>query len=60
MNHVSSILEDHFPWIKSQKVVVEFLEPIEPKKLEKAQKKFLGAQIQKQIAETVKKNADMF
>ena len=59
MNHVSSILEDHFPWIKSQKVVVEFLEPIEPKKLEKSQKKFLGAQIREQIAETVKKNTSL-
>lgn len=57
MNHVSSILEEHFPWIKSQKVVVEFGEPIYPKKLDKSQKKFLGAQIRGLIVETVKKNA---
>ncbi len=59
MNHVSSILEDHFPWIKSQKVIIEFGEPIYPKELEKSQKKFLGAQIREIIRETIKKNSKL-
>lgn len=56
MNHVSSIFEEHLPRIKSQKVIVEFGEPIYPQKLEKSQKKFLGAQVRDLITETVKKN----
>jgi len=59
MNHVSSILEDHFPWIKSQKVIVEFGEPIYPKKLEKEQRKFLGAYTREQIVNTVRKNSSL-
>lgn len=59
MNHVSSILEDQFPRIKSRQVIVEFGEPIYPKKLEKAKKKFLGAQIRELIAETIKKNENL-
>lgn len=59
MNHVSSILEDHFPWIKSQRVVIEFGEPIYPKELDKEQKKFLGAYTRELIVNTVKKNSGL-
>ncbi len=59
MNHVSAILEEHFPWIKSQRVIVEFGEPIYPKELDKSQKKFLGAQIREKISKTVQKNANL-
>lgn len=57
MNHVSAILEDQFPRMKSRQVIVEFGEPIYPKELPKAQKKFLGAQVRRLIVDTVKKNS---
>lgn len=60
MNHVSSIFEDHLPRIKSRKVIVEFGEPIYPKKLDKSEKKFLGAQIRGLMVKTIKKNDELF
>jgi len=59
MNHVSSILEDQFPRIKSRQVIIEFGEPIYPKELSKEQKKFLGAQIREKIIQTIQKNSAM-
>lgn len=59
MNHNSTIFEDHFPFIKKQKVVIEFGEPIYPKELEKEQKKFIGAYARNKIIELVKKNQEL-
>ena len=42
-NNTSALFEDHFPFIKKARVVVEFGKPIYPDKLDKEQKKHLGA-----------------
>lgn len=56
MNHNSAIFEDHMPKVKPVHTVIEFGEPIDPKKLSKEEKKFLGAYTRDRITEMVKKN----
>lgn len=56
MNHNSAIFEDHLPRVKRAHTVIEFGEPIDPKTLDKEQKKFLGAYTRERITEMVKKN----
>lgn len=56
MNHNSAIFEDHFPKVKSVHTVIEFGEPIDPRTLDKEQKKFLGAYTRERITEMVRNN----
>ena len=51
MNNTSAILEDHFPFIRSTHVVLEYSKPIYPKELSKEERKFLGAYCEKQLTE---------
>ena len=51
MNNTSAILEEHFPFIRSTHVVLEYSKPIYPKELSKEERKFLGAYCEKQLAE---------
>ena len=56
MNNTSSILEDHFPFIRSTHVVLEYSKPIYPKELSKEDRKFLGAYCERQLTEIVTRN----
>lgn len=47
----SAVLEDHFPFIKSAKMIVEYGTPIDPKSLTKEEQKFLGAYVQTRVQE---------
>ena len=49
--NTASIFEDHFPKVKKATVIVEYLEPIYLDKLEKEQKKFIGAYVHDMIEE---------
>ena len=56
MNNTSAILEEHFPFIRSTHVVLEYSKPIYPKELSKEERKFLGAYCEKQLTEMVTRN----
>ena len=49
--NTASIFEDHFPRVKKTTVILEYLEPIYMDKLEKEQKKFIGAYVHDLIEE---------
>ena len=49
--NTASIFEDHFPKVKKTTVILEYLEPIYLDKLEKEQKKFIGAYVHDLIEE---------
>ena len=54
----AEIFEAHFPKIRPAKVIVEYGDPIYPDKLEKEQKKRLGAYTREVILDMLKKHAD--
>ncbi len=49
LTNSAGIFEDHLPWIKPAKVILEYGEPIDPKALSREEKKFLGAAVQEKI-----------
>ena len=52
------VFEDHIPWIKKNKVIVEYLAPIYTDRLDKEEKKGIGAKCQELVQETLRKNAN--
>lgn len=54
--NASDIFEDHIPFIKKTKVVIEYGAPIDMKTLEPEDKKHINAYVQNIIAETYQKN----
>lgn len=56
MNNNAAIYEKQSPRVKPVHTVIEFGKPIDPKTLDKEQKKFLGAYTRDRITEMVKKN----
>lgn len=56
INGSRDIFDDHMPWLKSQRITVEVLDPIDPKALTGDEKKFTGRFVRSLIEETVKKN----
>ncbi len=52
----SAILEDHFPWIRSTRVIVEYGAPIDPASLTGDDRKFIGRYVHGILEETLKKN----
>lgn len=56
INHTSEIFEDHFPFIHSAHVTIEYGAPIYPKELPREQQKFIGQYVQEIMAETIAKN----
>lgn len=59
LNNTSAIFEDHFPKIKKATVVIEYGKPLYIKDLDKEDKKFVGAKVQKIIEETYFKNKEL-
>lgn len=56
LTNTAEIFENHMPWIRSCKVVIEYGEPIDPKTLSKEEKKHLGAMCRERIQEMLEKN----
>lgn len=59
ISHSSAIFEDHFPWIRSTRVVLEYGKPIYPKELPREEQKFIGRYVQGIIEETLRKNENL-
>lgn len=59
LNNTSAIFEDQFPKIRKTTVIIEYGKPIYIKDLEKEDKKFVGAKVQKIIEETYFKNKEL-
>ena len=59
LSNTSEIFEDHMPWIRSCKVVIEYGTPIDPKTLSREEKKQLGAYCRERIQEMLDKNQSL-
>lgn len=57
ITNTDQLLENHMPWIRPAKVVIEFGKPIYPTELDKEQRKRLGAHVQDVIKEMLDKNS---
>lgn len=57
LTNTDEIFENHFPRVKSAKVVIEFGKPIYPNQLDKEQRKRLGSHVQSIIKEMLDKNS---
>lgn len=57
LNNTDEVFENHFPWIHSTHVIVEYCKPIYMDELEKTEKKHVAEKVREIIGETVKKNA---
>ncbi len=56
LTHTDDILENHFPWVRSGRVTVEFGEPIETADLSREEQKALPARVQEIVAQMYQKN----
>jgi 1-acyl-sn-glycerol-3-phosphate acyltransferase len=56
LSNTAEIFENHLPWIRPCKVVVEYGTPIDPKKLSRQDMKRLGAICREKIQEMLDKN----
>lgn len=56
LTNTDEIFENHVPWVKPAKVVIEFGKPIYPNQLDKDQRKHLGSYVQDIIKEMLDKN----
>ena len=56
LTNTAEIFENHAPWIRPCKVVIEYGEPIDPKTLSKEEKKHMGAMCRDRIQEMLDKN----
>ena len=56
MNNTAEIFENHAPWIRKCRVVIEYGAPIDPKTLSKEDKKRMGAICREKIQEMLDKN----
>ncbi|CRZ35606.1 1-acyl-sn-glycerol-3-phosphate acyltransferase [Herbinix hemicellulosilytica] len=59
ITNTDEIFENHIPWVRSAKVVVEFGKPIYPKELDKGKQKHLGSYVQGIIKEMLDKNSHL-
>ena len=57
ITNTSQILEDHFPFIKSTHVTLEYGKPFRPSELSKEDRKIIGSYTRDIIQEMVKKNS---
>lgn len=56
LTNTAEIFENHMPWIRSCKVVIEYGTPIDPKSLSRQEVKHLGAMCRERIEEMLEKN----
>lgn len=59
LSNTAEIFENHAPWIRSCKVVIEYGTPIDPKTLSREEKKHLGAYCRDRIQEMLDKNQSL-
>jgi len=59
ITNTDEIFENHKPWIRPAKVVVEFGKPIYPRQLDKEQQKHIGSYVQNIIREMLVKNSQL-
>lgn len=59
LSNTADIFEDHLPWVRSCKVVVEYGTPIDPKTLSRQEIKTLGATCRDRIQEMLDKNQSL-
>ena len=59
ISHSDDIFENHIPFIKPAKVILEYGAPIYPKELSREEKKFLGATTQKHIQKMLDQHEKM-
>jgi 1-acyl-sn-glycerol-3-phosphate acyltransferase len=57
ISNTDNIFENHLPWIRRAKVIIEYGKPVEPGSLTKEERKFLGSHVQNIIREMLLKNA---
>ena len=58
ISHSSAIFEDHFPWLKSTHVTVEYGKPIDPSAYSKDEQKRIGEITREQIISMLKANEE--
>lgn len=56
--YAAPVFEEHIPWIRKNKVIIEYCTPIYPEKLDKEEKKGIGAKCQAIVQDTLRKNAN--
>lgn len=59
LTNTAEIFENHMPWIRPCKVVIEYGTPIDPKKLSREEQKHLGALCRDRIQEMLEKNKSL-
>ena len=59
LSNTAEIFENHMPWIRSCKVVIEYGAPIDPKTLSRQEQKHLGAMCRDKIQEMLVKNQSL-
>ena len=59
LTNTAEIFENHMPWIRPCKVVIEYGTPIDPKTLSREEKKHLGALCRDRIQEMLEKNKSL-
>ena len=59
LSNTAEIFENHLPWVKSCKVVIEYGTPIDVKTLSREEKKHLGAYCRDRIQEMLEKNKSL-
>lgn len=59
MNNMGACFEDHFPKIKKTHVVIEYGDPIDMTKMDKEEKKHIGAYTRGVVKEMMDKNASL-
>lgn len=59
LTNTDDIFENHIPWVRSAKVVLEYGKPIYPNQLDKEERKHLGSYVQNIIKEMLDKNTTL-
>ena len=59
LTNTAEIFENHAPWIRPCKVVIEYGTPIDPQTLSREEKKHLGALCRERIGEMLEKNKSL-
>lgn len=58
ITNTAAIWEQHQPFVRPAKVIIEYGEPIDPKSLTKEEQKFLGAYVQSRIQEMLDRHTN--
>lgn len=59
LTNTDEIFENHVPWVRSAKVIIEFGKPIYPNELAEEQRKHIGSYVQNIIKEMLDRNLEL-